>query len=110
MLKFCGIQGFVLGGKVDGLPTGIYIVESTTPPGHVLMKEEDKNVDFGEPFVPGPELLPPISVGDLHLVPAELTLFPGVGAPFAGQMRPLADRKQILYLVVLTNFFQTGSK
>jgi len=35
-------------------------------------------------------------VGDLHTVPDELTLFPGVECAYAGQDRPLADRKQIL--------------
>ena len=82
--------------EVEGLPMGCYIVEATTPPGHVLVKEEDKNVDFGDTYTPGTALLPPILVGDLHLVPDELSLFPGVECAFAGQMRPLADRKQIM--------------
>jgi len=82
--------------EVDGLPTGTYIVESTTPPGYELVKEEDKNVDFGEPYVPSPQLLPPICVGDPHPVPDFLTLFPGVPCEFAGDVRPLADRKQII--------------
>jgi len=83
------------GSEVDGLPTGTYIVESTTPPGYELVKEEDKNVDFGDGYVPSPDLLPPICVGDPHLVPAELLLFPGVPCEFAGQTRPLADRKLV---------------
>jgi len=53
-------------------------------------------VDFGEQYVPSPQLLPPIPVGDPHLVPAELSLFPGVPCEFAGQTRPLCDRKQVL--------------
>ena len=81
--------------EVDGLPTATYIVESTVPPGYELVKEEDKNVDFGDEYVPSPQLLPPICVGDLHLVPAELTLFPGIPCEYAGQNRPLADRKLI---------------
>jgi large repetitive protein len=80
--------------EVDGLPSGTYIVESTLPPGYEVVKEEDKNVDFGDQYIPA--LLPPIPVGDLHTVPAELTLFPGVPAPFAGESRPLADRKQVV--------------
>ncbi|TKJ34776.1 MAG: hypothetical protein CEE38_16585 [Planctomycetes bacterium B3_Pla] len=81
--------------EVGGLPTGTYIVESTTPPEYTLVKEEDKNVDFGEAYVPSPDLLPPIPVGDLHTVPAELSLFPGIPCEYAGQSRPLADRKLI---------------
>lgn len=74
---------------------GTYIVEAATPLGYKLVKEEDKNVDFGDEFTPSPLVLPPVCVGDLHLVSNELTLFPGVSCFFAGQMRPLADRKQI---------------
>jgi len=79
-----------------GLPAGTYIVESTVPPGYELVKEEDKNVDFGDEYTPSLLLLPPICVGENHLVPAELTLFPGVEAPYAGPNRPLCDRKQIV--------------
>jgi hypothetical protein len=99
--------------EVDGLPPGYYIVEACTPPGHEIVKEEDKNVDFGDSYYPagGPDTPgiitaaqgivptpydPPLPVGDDHLVPAELTLFPGIEAPYAGQKRPLADRKQVL--------------
>ncbi|MFA5252227.1 MAG: SdrD B-like domain-containing protein, partial [Phycisphaerae bacterium] len=82
--------------EVDGLPTGIYIVEAITPPGYELVKEEDKNVDFGDSYVPSKLLLPPVVVGDPHFVPAELSLFPGVPCEFAGQTRPLCDRKQVV--------------
>ncbi len=82
--------------EVPGLPSGTYIVEATTSPGYELVKEEDKNVDFGDEYVPSPQLLPPIPVGDPHVVPAELSLFPGVPCEFAGQTRPLCDRKQVL--------------
>ena len=87
--------------EVDGLPSATYIVEAALPPAYELLKEENKNVDFGDTPVPGLELLPPHCVnkdenGGLgHLVPAELTLFPGVPSPYAGQYRPLCDRKQI---------------
>jgi len=87
--------GIVSGSpEQEGLPAGVYVVEAGTPFGYELLKEQDKNVDFGDIFVPA--LLPPILVGDLHLVPDKLSLFPDVNAPFAGQWRPLADRKQIL--------------
>lgn len=82
--------------EVEGLPEGPYIVEAAAPPGLEHAKEEDKNVDFGDTWIPNPDLVPPISVGDLHLVPPELTLFPGIPAPFAGEFRPLPDRKQVI--------------
>jgi len=97
-------------GEVDGLPTGTYIVEAATPPGYKLLKEEDKNVDFGDEYTPSPQLLPPICVGDPHLVPQYLSFqtddagvpLPGIDpadlieAPYAGTTRPLADRKQVI--------------
>ncbi|MHC4719829.1 MAG: hypothetical protein ACYSYT_05060 [Planctomycetota bacterium] len=88
--------GGILSGseEVLGIPPGTYIVECVAPPGYEHAKEEDKNVDFGDPYVPSPLFLPPPSVGDLHLVPEKLTLFPDINAPFAGKWRPLPDRKQ----------------
>ena len=106
------------GYAFTGIPAGIYIVEAKAPVGYEFVKEEDKNVDFGDeyqgvtvgaegtpvmpmgpPDNPPPTMDPldkrPVLVGDPHLVPAELTLFPGVPAPFAGQLRPLPDRKQV---------------
>ena len=89
--------------EVEGLPAGTYIVEVVPPPGQYdIVKEEDKNVDFGDPFTPSllaletpnPSTVPPC-VGDLHTVPAELTLFPGIPAFFAGANRPLCDMKQV---------------
>ena len=106
------------GYAFSGLPADTYIVEAKAPPGYELVKEEDKNVDFGDQFV-GPTVpvdgnpaMPggapdnpapsqgaldkrPVAVGDLRVVPAELSLFPGIPAPFAGQLRPLPDRKQV---------------
>ncbi|MBI5576785.1 MAG: right-handed parallel beta-helix repeat-containing protein [Deltaproteobacteria bacterium] len=89
--------------EVEGLPASTYIVEVVPPPGQYdLVKEEDKNVDFGDsmtpstraPEPPNPSTVPPC-VGELHTVPAELTLFPGVPAHFAGTDRPLCDLKQV---------------
>jgi FtsP/CotA-like multicopper oxidase with cupredoxin domain len=79
-----------------GIPTGTYIVEVVPPPFYELVKEEDKNVDFGEQYVPA--FLPPGCVGDMRLVPPYLTLFPNemIPSPYAGQMRPLCDRKQVV--------------
>ncbi len=87
--------GMAEGVEVPGLPAGTYIVEASTPPGYEIVKEEDKNVDFGEEYQPESMALPPVCVGDDHLVPDALTLFPGVEAPFAGLTRPLCDRKQV---------------
>jgi len=109
--------------EVDGLVPGFYVVEAVAPPGYEHVKEEDKNVDFGESYVPAPDaggllllakdmgvavksfllrvagcevpLPPPICVGELRQVPEVLNLFPGVEAPYAGQWRPLPDRKQV---------------
>lgn len=92
---FDGGYGF---GSVAGkptLPAGSYVVEANTPPGYELLKEEDKNVDFGNTHTPSALQLPPQCVGDNHLVPAELTLFAGVANEFAGQLRPLCDRKVV---------------
>ena len=44
---------------------GDYIVEAATPPGYKLVKEEDKNVDFGDEYTPDPQGLDPVCVGDL---------------------------------------------
>jgi len=100
------------GYAFTGLPAGVYIVEAALPrgpdgsPTYELVKEEDKNVDFGDSYNPAtklgakgkisldPLLVPPC-VGDDHLVPDELSLFPGVPSAYAGQLRPLCDRKQV---------------
>jgi FtsP/CotA-like multicopper oxidase with cupredoxin domain len=87
--------GVVTGAAAAMLPQGTYIVEATRPPGYELVKEEDRNVDFGDTYTPSLLLLPPVCVGDDHTVPAELTLFGGTPAPFAGESRPLCDRKQV---------------
>ncbi len=93
----------------DPLVPGTYIVETVVPPGYTLAKEEDRNVDFGEPLKPAPALLPAACVGAPHTVqdymsfqtdaagvplpgidPAEL-----VAVPAAGTTKPLCDRKQV---------------
>lgn len=90
-------QGGIASGSAETtLPAGVYIVEVVPRAGYELVKEEDKNVDFGDTFGPDPQLLLPPCVGDAHLVPAELDLFPGVQSRFAGQTRPRCDRKQVV--------------
>jgi len=81
--------------ETPSLPSGSYIVEAITPPGYELLKEEDRNVDFGDTYIPSQLLLPAECVGDLHTVP-EFMSFDGVTpAPFAGETRPYCDRKQV---------------
>ncbi len=91
------------------LAAGDYVVEVKVPPGYELVKEEDKNVDFGDAYTPSQLLLPNICVGDLHTVPAYLSMqtdaagtpYSGIApadliaAPYAGTDRPLCDRKLV---------------
>jgi hypothetical protein len=91
------------------LPAGDYVVEVSVPPGYELLKEEDKNVDFGAPYTPSPLLLPKTCVGELHTVPQYLSFqtdatgapYPGIApadlidAPYANTSRPLCDRKYV---------------
>jgi hypothetical protein len=81
------------------IPAGTYIVEGTVPPGYDLLKEEDKNVDFGPEATPSPLLIPAACFGDQHLLPEFLTLFPipnPSNEPYDPLRRsPLCDRKQV---------------
>ena len=109
--------GWFEGCTEEPLVAGTYVVDIIVPTGYELMKEEDKNVDFGREYDPESEaglqtdalytwlesyypwaqggLFTPACVGGPHTVPAELALFPGVEAPFAGETRPLCDRKKV---------------
>ncbi len=95
-----------------GLLPGDYIVEAAAPPGYTHIKEQDRNVDFGDEYIPSPEALPVACVGDEHTVPALFSfatkdssgdlaqIIPGFdpaenAAPYAGQNRPLCDRKKV---------------
>jgi len=82
---------------VDYLESGYYVVESATPPGYMTVREQDKNVDFGDTFTINPLALPPVCVGDPNPIAAgeQLALFPGVDAPFQNTVRPLCDRKLV---------------
>jgi len=99
----------------EGLIPGDYIVATAVPPGYELVSEEHKNVDFGDGYIPSPQAEPPFCVGEGHLVPDYLAMqtIPvpdGLGgviyepvvpldeliaAPYAGETRPLCDRKSI---------------
>jgi len=88
--------------EVSGIPAGTYVVGTGQHPAYKTLKEEDRNVDFGDEFIVAPNLLAPSCVGDLHTVPNEFSLFPltdETGAsvsPFrAGLQAPLCDRKQV---------------
>ncbi len=108
---------------IDRLPEawilpGDYIVEMAPPPGYQSLREEHKNVDFGDEYIPSLQALPAACVGDVRPVPQYLSMVtkdgsgsdPGDGsnlvnaallndesvyAPFAGETRPLCDRKLV---------------
>ena len=86
------------GQVVEPIPPDFYIVEAAAPKGYDHQTEESKNVDFGDTSVQSLLVLPPACVNNdapQHVVPAELTLFPGIAAPNAGATTPLCDRKEI---------------
>ncbi|MBE0576913.1 MAG: hypothetical protein IH613_13585 [Desulfuromonadales bacterium] len=106
-----GMRVGVPGGDAPiPLQSGTYIVEAGTPHGYIQVREEDKNVDFGDEFIPSTQALPPVCVGEPRTVPPYLSLWtddagailPDVSfsvadlsAPFSGDVRPLCDRKQV---------------
>lgn len=77
------------------ITSGYWVVEAVPPYGYEIQAEEDKNVESGDAVVPA--LLPPLCVGDLHVVDAFQSLFPDdqLPAPYAGQSRPWCDRKHV---------------
>ncbi len=112
------------------IPAGKYIVRVVPPRGYKIVKEEDKNVDFGDEYIPqefvlggyalgdagasaappkagdnAEPLYAPFCVGSLHEVPAELALYPGVATAYGGDRRPTCDQK----LVTLRNGQNPGA-
>ena len=98
----------VAGSSVGYLKTGNYIVEAAPPPDYLIVKSHDKNVDFGEVFIPSPNALPLECVGEEYTVAdypplgnfpgpedGELSLFPGVPANLAGEIHNTCDRKAV---------------
>ena len=111
-------------GNQKALPPGNYVVEVVPPPGYDLLKEEDNNVGYGDLYsmAPPPQVIAaaaialpdpatvleamsgepglaqPPCVGAVREVPANLSLFPDAmePAPFAGVLRPLCDRKEVI--------------
>lgn len=91
--------GVSSGGAAVSLQGGLnYIVEAVAPNGYLHQKEEDKNVVFGDTSTVNLLALPAACVGDLHVVPGALSLFPNAGEVpmYAGQTKPLCDRKRVL--------------
>lgn len=108
-----GIFSYFPGGMGSGsteqpLPAGTYIVESTPPAGYQIQMEEDKNVVFGDSFVPSGLANNLACIGDTHEAGTELALF--TGTPFDqsviasdldhnfanGIQTKLCDRKQVV--------------
>ena len=99
------------GATLGPIPPGEYVIEVVRPNGTVysadgstrraplyeVVKEEDKNLDFGETMTPSPLYLPGECVGSMHTVPQYLTWFPDqqIESLFAGQQRPLCDRRKV---------------
>jgi len=88
--------------EVAGLPASIYVVGTGQHSAYKTLKEEDRNVDFGDEFTIAPNLLAPTCVGDLHTVPNDFSLFPltdetgAAVSPYrVGQQTPLCDRKLV---------------
>jgi len=77
------------------LASGRYVVEVIPPAGYQLVKEEDKNVVFGDELSPVDAVLASPCVGEDHLVPPELSLFPGEPGFYANEWRPLCNRKLV---------------
>jgi hypothetical protein len=88
------------------IPSGNYITEVVPPAGYKVVKEEDKNVVFGDVFTPSTQsvlVLPPECVGDerngnrRHVVPQYLSLFPDQQFPAfrAGETTPLCTMKRV---------------
>jgi hypothetical protein len=82
--------GYAFGGTVPHLTSGYYIVQAYTPPGYELMREEHKNVDFGDEYAVS-TLLPPACVGAEHMVPDLLAFVTVPDASVEGGFRQVYD-------------------
>lgn len=98
--------GFAFGGynadAGEGLMPGAYIVEAVPPAGYKIVRAQDKNVDFGEEFVPSPLAIPAVCVGEQYTVPDAFTLFADATdpdfptPPNAGDLLNHCDLKQVV--------------
>jgi hypothetical protein len=102
-----------------------YVVQVAVPNGFEIIKEEDKNVDFGNEYIPSPQAVDVPCVGTPRTVPPYLSFATkdgsgaldqlidafdpaDVAAPYAGVARPLCDLKSVNLNVAqnaATNFF-----
>lgn len=86
------------------IPAGEYIVEVMPPTGYEIVRTQDKNVDFGDEYIPSMleaamEQLPyPQCVGTEYEVPQELALFPGVTHPYYDPDSPWYKGGDTVYL------------
>jgi len=88
--------GYAFGSLVDDpIPPGEYVVEVVPPRGYEILKEEDRNVDFGNDFGSNPLALPPPCVGPLRRVPNVMSFDLQTEAPYAGEIRPLCNSKLV---------------
>ncbi len=124
------VAGRGAGFREVPLPAGKYVVRVVPSRGYKIVKEEDKNVDFGDEYIPqefyltgypladggagsappkaGVDYEPlavPFCVGSLHEVAPELALYPGIPGAYAGDQRPLCDQK----LVTLRDGYNPGA-
>lgn len=84
------------GYAFDGLTPGTYIVATGEHNVYEVLKQEDRNIDFGDTYI-APNLLPPACVGDDHTIPNTFSLFDsGEPVPNAGTVVKLCDRKQVV--------------
>ena len=104
------------------IPAGQYVVKIIVPPGYKLQKEEDKNVDFGDTYVPQQFWLTGYPLADAAAArarpsrrrrsrttrssrrsawasctrcPRAVALPRPAAGAFAGEMRPLCDAKLV---------------
>ena len=61
------------GQTVVSLPPGNYVVETVTPPGYEVVKEEDKNILIGDAFV-APVTQQFGALGSIYILPDQATL------------------------------------
>jgi len=105
--------GATVPDETASLAIGGYIVQSHTPAGYKTIKEEDRNVDFGNSYQSAePLLLPAVCVGAPHQIPKFMSfqtdstgaVLAGIAAPanapffiddFTPVLRPLCDAKQV---------------
>jgi len=83
------------GDAYTGMTSGVAMTNITLPNGSLVMTLPDQYM-VGAATGPQPGLAQPRCVGQIHTVPTELSLFPGVEAPYAGADRPLCNRKEVI--------------